>query len=92
MPPNVAQMTLGAFIVGSFSVILAHFEGPRSRRVLKELAGHLQASTLDQNETIMWHHLATMAEKVSSDGSAISLNSQPLVDPHMPFRLIHFTI
>ena len=29
-----------------------------------------------------------MAEKVSSDGSAISLNSKPRVDSHTPFRLL----
>ena len=90
--PKCPQMGFEAFILGSFSLIWPHFQGSRSRRVLKELAGHLRASTLHKNDPIMWHHLATMAEKASSDGSAISLNSKPLVDPHTPFRPIHFTI
>jgi len=64
-------MALGAFMLGSFST---YVEGPRFRRVLKELAGHLRASRLNKNEAIMWHHLATMAEKVSSDGSANSVS------------------
>ena len=85
-------MTIGASFGDAFSVIWAHFEGSRFRRVLNKLAGHLWAATSNNNETIMLHHLATMAEKVSSDGKAMSLNSQPLVDPQTPFRLIHFTI
>ena len=39
------QVTLRALVSGSFSIILDHFEEPRSRRVLNELAGHLRAST-----------------------------------------------
>ena len=73
-------------------VYFSHFEGPLPRRVLKELAGHLRPSTFHKNEPIMWHHLVTMVEKVSSDGSATSLNSKPLGNPHKPFRPIHFTV
>jgi len=75
-----------------FGLIFGHFEGAPSRRMLKELAGHLWASTVNKNEAIMRHHLATVVEEISSDGSATSLSSRPLVACHMPFRLIHFTI
>ena len=73
-----------------FGLFFGHFEGARSRRMLKELAGHLRASTANKHDAIMRHHLATLAEKVSSDGSATSLSSRPLVDSHMPVHLIHF--
>ena len=92
MHTNVTQVTLGAFILCSFSLMLADFQGPRSRRVLKELAGHLPGLNITQK----WNnHVVSSGHDDWTSlfrGLGNLIEFKAVVHPRPLFCLLHFTI
>ena len=81
----MGQVTLGALFLSELTIKLCHLEGPRSRGVLKGTRRAPPALNITLKWTIIWHSLTTIAEKVSSDVSAVWGSSQA-------FSLIHFIV